>query len=314
MIVDNTSIQTALYKDSKNFKNIQVFKASNLATNKLDQDELKQVEKSLNTLTDITQGWAKGEKSEYDNIVYLSNNQKGINIKIGLSDENLNTLSAIFKDDVYKTANAEYILTGDAEAFVGGWFNEIAYARGYLSADIDKSGAIDANEIADLKTDFSIKTKFFSKEKDGLISVDKTMTWVANRYEKPTYLSYKDDEKNIISIEKTLNETLAIDKNKDGALSLDEVLEQKQWVGNMSQRIGEVLQNEVKDSEILVKARIKIEQNQIEFKNVMSNVSKDTQDFIYKMLFKDDGNDKISNLLSQLSKNFDESIRVDKSV
>ncbi|MGH1600771.1 hypothetical protein [Campylobacter majalis] len=304
MIVDNTSIQTALYKDSKNFKNIQVFKASNLATNKLDQDELKQVEKSLNTLTDITQGWAKGEKSEYDNIVYLSNNQKGINIKIGLSDENLNTLSAIFKDDIYKTANAEYILTGDAEAFVGGWFNEIAYARGYLSADIDKSGAIDANEIANLKTDFSTKTKIFSKEKDGVISADKSMTWIANRYETATHLSYEDHEKNIISIEKTLNETLIMDKNKDGTLSLDEIYQQNQWIYDMSQKVGE----------ILVKARIKIAQNEIEFKNIMLNVSKDTQDFIYKMLFKDDGNDKISNLLSQLSKNFDESIGVDKSV
>ncbi|CAD7288750.1 hypothetical protein LMG7974_01134 [Campylobacter majalis] len=314
MIVNKTSIQTALYKDSKNFKNIQVFKASNLVTNKLNQDELKQVEKSLNTLTDITQGWAKGEKSEYDNIVYLSNNQKGINIKIGLSDENLNTLSAIFKDDVYKTANAEYILTGDAEAFVGGWFNEIAYARGYLSADIDKSGAIDANEIANLKTDFSTKTKIFSKEKDGVISADKSMTWIANRYETATHLSYEDHEKNIISIEKTLNETLIMDKNKDGTLSLDEIYQQNQWIDDMSQKVGEILENRAKDSEILVKAKIKIAQNEIEFKNIMLNVSKDTQDFIYKMLFKDDGSDKISNLLSQLSKNFDESIGVDKSV
>lgn len=71
----------------------------------------------------------------------------GTRVALDLTNDNIKRLRAKFDPtDFAKRTDGIIRLSGKAEAFVGGWFGDIAYRQNYLGADKDNNGKIDTLE------------------------------------------------------------------------------------------------------------------------------------------------------------------------
>lgn len=71
----------------------------------------------------------------------------GTRVALDLTNDNIKRLQAKFDPkDFAKRADGAIRLSGKAEAFVSGWFSDIAYRQNYLGADKDNNGKIDTLE------------------------------------------------------------------------------------------------------------------------------------------------------------------------
>lgn len=71
----------------------------------------------------------------------------GTRVALDLTNDNLKRLQSKFDPtDFAKRTDGTIRLSGKAEAFVSGWFGDIAYRQNYLVADKDNSGKIDSLE------------------------------------------------------------------------------------------------------------------------------------------------------------------------
>lgn len=76
-------------------------------------------------------------------------------VKITLTQENIDKLKNNFKsDDFYQKQDGSIRLSGKAEAFVSGWYGDIAYNRNFLKADTDKDGKLSDEEYKNTKNGF----------------------------------------------------------------------------------------------------------------------------------------------------------------
>ena len=64
-------------------------------------------------------------------------------VKLNLSNKNIEKLKSHFSnEDFYERKDKTLRLNGEAEAYVSGWFGDIAYKREFLKADTDNDGFI----------------------------------------------------------------------------------------------------------------------------------------------------------------------------
>lgn len=74
----------------------------------------------------------------------------------GLSEESLARLKELFgAADFHQRKNDSLILSGGAERFVSGWYGDIAYQRGYLSADKNRDGFMEKEELDATRSGFA---------------------------------------------------------------------------------------------------------------------------------------------------------------
>ena len=126
-----------------------VFSYQKQATNNRSDTELSKLDKSIDSITS-TKIKVNFNESAFKNQVYFKDNTSGEYIKIGLSDENLAKLKSVFDiKDFFNRDDGSTILNGKAESFVGGWFGDIAYKRGYLEADSNSDGFMNSIELMD---------------------------------------------------------------------------------------------------------------------------------------------------------------------
>lgn len=145
-------------------------------------------------------------------------------VVVSLSKETIQQLKMHFDDDDFMEREDNGVrLTGDVEAFVSGWFADIAYKREFLEADENDDGAISKDEYVNLRNSCSTKV-------DILIQVDNHGAEKLAYYgEKITqqYTRFTKDEVNnskdlALSLDDELNMTLKLDKNFDGIMTLEE--------------------------------------------------------------------------------------------
>ncbi|KGI53059.1 hypothetical protein, partial [Campylobacter sp. MIT 97-5078] len=110
----------------------------------------------------------------------------------------------------------------------------IAYQRGYLEADIDKNGSLDANEFGNTRSGVGIDANItYQNDKISVQTqiysygqFNKQKKYLDNLGYTPENFSHKITD-STFSITQELNNTLSKDKDKDGLLTLSELVVDK---------------------------------------------------------------------------------------
>jgi hypothetical protein len=174
-------------------------------------------------------------------------------------------------DDFIQNENGVVILNNKAEKYVSKWHHDVAYTRGFKSADKDGNGNIDSNEYKNINAGVDMQ---FSYNVNGSGQIDNLNGRVTDKYfnldrlnniaefDIVSYVENLDDEKlkayikkkyalelkqadraldyhkglnsifngdRATSIEEAMQKSLDSDKDMDGKLSMDEILEGHSW-------------------------------------------------------------------------------------
>ena len=144
-----------------------------------------------------------------------------------LDDTTIEKLKTHFsEDDFIEKEDGSIRLTGDTEAFVSGWFADIAYKRDFLEADENDDGEISKSEYKNTKNDFGIigetiiRVDNYGNEKN-LYSSEKIISNYRESNSDEHLLNYKEFNTSK-SLDDELNTTINIDENFDGIITLTE--------------------------------------------------------------------------------------------
>jgi len=146
-----------------------------------------------------------------------------------LENETLDKLRVNFgTDDIIQKEDGTIRLTGDAEAFVSGWFADIAYKREFLTADENGDGQLTEDEYFNTKNNIHVEGLAVIEESGEVEKLLAVGEKVIQSYVKvPDGNGYKQYEM-ANSLDNELNTTLQVDTNFDGKMSLEEAYSTKE--------------------------------------------------------------------------------------
>ena len=156
--------------------------------------------------------------NDNEQTVIFADPTNGNLVKLNLSNKNIEKLKSHFSnEDFYERKDKTLRLNGEAEAYVSGWFGDIAYKREFLKADADNDGKLSEGEYQNTRNGYSGvgEAKGIGNK---VLSVTETVT---ETYTTPHTKRPEQGE----SVEAMLDFTLNADKNQDGQLSNMEYLE-----------------------------------------------------------------------------------------
>lgn len=171
--------------------------------------------------------------NETQNITYQTTNENenstnvifrdptnGNFVQVALDNSTIEKLKNNFEENgFHENKNNGIILNAEAEAFVSGWFADIAYNREFLKADANNDGKITEDEYTKTYNNFGIDG-IDSFSEDG-ISTHESISSVYSRMDDIQSYFYRTGT-HVKSLDDELNHTLTIDKNLDGKISLEE--------------------------------------------------------------------------------------------
>ncbi|MFA6143556.1 MAG: hypothetical protein WCW84_00700 [Sulfurimonas sp.] len=152
-------------------------------------------------------------------------------VKLNLSNENIDKLKKHFgegDDNFHERKDGTLRLNGNAEAYVSGWFGDVAYKREFLKADADGNGKLSNEEYQNTKNGFLGSGLDHLSVSNGEINVIDSTERIDKSYVKPTEETHKkgtvryNDDYHADSIESELNTTIRIDSNMDSYVTLNE--------------------------------------------------------------------------------------------
>ncbi len=175
-------------------------------------------------ITKATQGTTSNVgymTTEKSNLVAFNDSVSGKIAVVSLSSATMDKLKAHFgENDFFKREDGITRLDNKAEAFVGGWFGDIAYKREFLSADQNQDGKLDSNEYLETRNEFFGHGELYRNGMDIMV-IEKN--YVKSDGNDSRIIRYnRDDYKQPKSIDDELNTTLKIDKNFDHRVTLRE--------------------------------------------------------------------------------------------
>lgn len=201
------------------------FKSYEVNTKNRTKEELSKENFSFdNTLTKTNQS---------DNITYQTTNENenttnivftdptnGKHVQVALDNSTIDRLKRNFsEDDFFQRENGDIRLNAKAEAFVSGWFADIAYKREFLSSDVNNDGKLTEEEYLNTKNNFGIEgIDTFSKE--GVSTHESVYSTYVQSKDINSFMYRTGVEVN--SLDDELNYTLNIDKDFDGKITLEE--------------------------------------------------------------------------------------------
>ncbi len=251
--------------DDRRVVNSSVFTKVNFLAEQKSQDELKALSQNIDKLSKQN-NIKTSQSSEFAQKIYFKDQISGQFMSLGMSDENINKLKTHFGyDDFYENKDGSLILTGNAEAYVGGWFADIAYKRGFLEADNNKDGYLDDNELDKTKSlYFDYGDYKFGKPRQVTDFISKGMV----RYRELKYGDNRNERFAKHSIEEELDRTLQKDSNNDGLLSFSEAMNRQQRLAYLKESLsnkpdwgnfinGKSLKEETKKVEEATNAKVK---------------------------------------------------------
>ena len=205
-----------------------IFSAVKQNQNERSQNELAELDKSIDSLTN-TSIKVNFNESTFKNQVYFKDETSGEFIKIGLSDENLEKLQRVFgKQDFFTKSDGSQILSGKAESFVAGWFGDIAYKRGYASSDANGDGYLSQDELANTNSGFTSHGVFNLYSMTDTSTSTESYMKLGDSFKNQHSSSYAAGKYASDSIEKELNKTIQNDKNSDGKIAYGEIMDKNE--------------------------------------------------------------------------------------
>ncbi len=143
---------------------------------------------------------------------------------VSLQNSTIDMLKNHFgEEDFYKRDDGITRLDNKAEAYVAGWFGDIAYKREFLSADSNKDGLLSDSEYENTKNSFSHHGNVL-----GFGDSLEINTWVGDTYESSSassnnYINQMKNKTNI-TIDKQLDITINNDDDFNSEISFEEAL------------------------------------------------------------------------------------------
>lgn len=134
-------------------QNASVYQKLNPTFEKQSLEDLKAKDENLKplTLSDNTKEAQKGLQN-----IYFRDPIGSQITQSALSEESITKLRETFESaDFYQRKDGSLILNGEAEKFVSSWYGDIAYQRGYLSADKNKDGFMEKAELDETRSGFA---------------------------------------------------------------------------------------------------------------------------------------------------------------
>lgn len=148
-------------------------------------------------------------KNTSQQVVIFEDSISGNRFGISISKENFQRLKEKFdSNNFYALKSGEIRLNGEAEAYVGGWFGEVAYNMGAFQADKDRNGKFSQEEKEQIKS--GVYLPFRTEYEDSIV-----YDFRVDKYRSSENLQYG-------SIDEILDSLIFKDKNLDGAVSLVE--------------------------------------------------------------------------------------------
>ncbi len=193
--------------DISQVKDNVIFWADNVKSKELKTQDIKSLEYDINKNSfDIK------TNKEQDYNIFFKFDESNIGVKI--SEDNINRLKEFFNEDNFINNNKGMILDKDAASFVAGWFSDIAYKSNFLAADRNKDGELNQKEIDYTINAFAL---YIEPTNDDTGIATKTASYV------PSVFAIKNVK--ATSISKELDQTLTMDKNLDGFVTIAEKYE-----------------------------------------------------------------------------------------
>ncbi len=203
------------------------FSAVPFAAQNKNKHTLQAEQISIENNEDFVYKFADNQNADENKIVVFDDAKSGKKVAVKLNDKTIEKLKKYFgEEDVYAREDGMVRLNNKAEAFVSGWFGDIAYNREVLGADKDKDGKINEEEYRQTKSFFGGYVSIEVSKKSGkVVSMEDVIT---SSYKGGVTLasgdyvqSFKTEYTNIDTV---LQDTINTDKNFDGTETLEEIL------------------------------------------------------------------------------------------
>ena len=155
--------------------------------------------------------------NDNEQTVIFADPTNGNLVKLNLSNKNIEKLKSHFSnEDFYERKDKTLRLNGEAEAYVSGWFGDIAYKREFLKADADNDGKLSEGEYQNTRNGYLTigEAKGIGNK---VLSVTETVT---ETYTAPNTRRPKESE----SIESELNFNLEANEDFDSNLTNKEIM------------------------------------------------------------------------------------------
>ena len=219
-------------------------------------------------------GYVTKEKS---NLVAFNDPVSGEIAVVSLSSATMDKLRAHFgENDFYQREDGITRLDNKAEAFVGGWFGDIAYKREFLSADQNQDGKLDSNEYLDTKNSFSGDGIVTLNYKTGNASIEGK---IDNNYQKvrdiTSSIGQYNQKNQSNNIDEELDITLRVDKDFNSKISLTESFRRDIKRDNLSDT--EVAIKDVEDEHSFMIGKLNSFRNNVYKKDISVNIDTDKQ-------------------------------------
>lgn len=212
------------------------FSAVPTQTVNYNKDDLKNETINLKNTTETQKSdfsYKTNKDKDVNNLVAFNDPTNNKLVVVSLEDSTLNKLKSHFgENDFFSRNDGITRLNSEAEAFVSGWFGDIAYKREFLNADRNQDGNLDSDEYLNTKNDFN---------GSGEVLTNSSVKEIIEK----TYMKISENQSNIVrynrdefirpdSIDEELNTTLGIDKNFDSRITLRESYNKNFKVSSMT--------------------------------------------------------------------------------
>ena len=194
-------------------------------TNKeLSQEEIIS---SSDTKTDKTSNisYETSQKLEDSQLVAFKDPTNDKYVLLSLRNDTIDTLKSHFaKDDFYERDDGILKLDNRAEAYVSGWFGDIAYKRDFLKSDSNNDGKLNEKEYDNTKNSFSHSGEVLTHGSEiENISVQTGDIYESSSNKEKNIINQFNNEVNI-TIDKQLDLTINKDKDFNSEISFEEAL------------------------------------------------------------------------------------------
>jgi len=188
--------------------------------------------------------YSSTQKVENSSLVAFKDPTNDKYVILSLKDSTLDKLKSHFgENDFFQREDGITRLDNKAEAFVGGWFGDIAYKREFLKADSNNDGLLNESEYKNTRNEFNGHGEVGIGRVDEYVDKSYVKTHenssIIVRYNRKDYNQPKN-------IDDELNTTIRIDSNFDSNISLRESYNTKE--SNTTLGVHNLIENHVNEA------------------------------------------------------------------
>ena len=186
--------------------------------------------------------------NDNEQTVIFADPTNGNLVKLNLSNKNIEKLKSHFSnEDFYERKDKTLRLNGEAEAYVSGWFGDIAYKREFLKADADNDGKLSEGEYQNTRNEFA-GLGVVNGIGEKVLSIKEEITaqyMFVGDGNKARQIKYGQNDSVHNSLNDEVNKTIVADDNLDSKVTLQEAytMNQQSLTGVIVQHATKALGN-----------------------------------------------------------------------